>query len=207
MIVVFDVEATGLPISDNTDWSTARLVQLAWIVVSEKTNTLVKEQSYLISDDSYSSSLEALSVHHISDELRNREGIDPISAIKEFLYDCARCKLILFHSGIYDMGVIYNECLIHDINIHIIDNVRTCNTKKSDVYTSNQPGSLSEVISKVDPDYKPPNGLQPHDALYDSYLCLRLYQLSTVKPTHKVRGDIDYINKVRNGMFKTQKCS
>lgn len=202
MTVYFDIEATGLPIEDHTDWSTARLVQLAWIIVDDN-GQLVTEESYLISDDSYSSSEEALSVHHIEDSYRNEHGVDGRFVLRMFIRQCSQCNVIVFHSGIFDVGVLYNECLIRNINMTPIYHLFTYNTKKSNLYVKHSPNNLATVVSIIDPEYAPPTTSQPHDALYDTYLCKRLYELTRPRQLkYHLSGLIDYIERVRNGLFR-----
>lgn len=202
MTVYFDLEATGLPSNFDTDWSTARLVQLAWIIFDDN-GQLITEESFLISDDSYSSSEEALSIHHIEDSHRNEHGVDGHVVISMFIQQCSKCSVIVFHSGIYDVGVLYNECLIRNIDMTPILHLFTFNTKKSPLYIQHSPNNLAAVVSLIDPKYIPPTSGRPHDALYDAYLCKRLYDAS--RPKHlkyHLSGLIDYINRVRAGLFK-----
>lgn len=204
--LVFDTETTGLPAQDCTDWDTARLVQLSWIVIDSQ-DDIVAEHSYLINDTSYQSTPEALSIHHISEELRASTGFNPHLVLTDFITACSHVDVIIFHSGLFDLGVIKNECRIHHIDTSPIHTKLTINTKKSALYRSLSPITLSECISQLDPSYSPPSNLAPHDALYDTYLCKHLCELSHMQPsTFRVGNTFKYIDSVIRGERQVRLC-
>ena len=198
-ILAFDTETSGLPSPDGRCWSTARLVQLSWIVVNDA-GDVVKQGNHLINDPSYQSNEESLSCHHITEDMRTRYGIDGAVALKEFIADCSKVQLIVCHSGIFDFGVLHNECMLRKVNLRPMFNVATFNTKKSDVYISRSPTNLADCVADADPSFTPPGGLQPHDALFDTFLCMRLFQLtSNPKIQFTVLDLLKYIGQVISG--------
>lgn len=198
-ILVFDTETTGIPARDCSDWSTARLVQIAWIIVTSD-GTVTNEKSYIIKDDSYASCEGALNTHHITEERRAQEGLEPKMVLNLFITACSKVDTLLCHSGVFDIGVIYNECKIHNINMRPLMTKGLLNTKQTALYRSRYPNTLSQCITDNDPDYVVPNGLSPHDALYDTYLCYHLYQLSNIKRADReVKRSVEYIKDCING--------
>lgn len=202
-LLIFDTETTGLPSPDCKDWSTCRLVQIAWIVV-DSSGTITDEKSYIINEPSYASSEEAVSVHHITEEIRSTQGVDPVPILKQFVTICSAVSRIIFHSGIFDIGVIKNECEIYNISLLPILSIPIYNTKQSELYRAMYPTNLVECVSKNDPSYVVPHNLAPHDALYDTYLCYHLYQLSSAPQTRKVVNTLKYINDVISGKKQTK---
>lgn len=207
MILAFDTETTGLPVNDNRDWSTCRLIQLAWIIVNESSGELVKSASYLVRDPTIKSNDEALNCHHITEELREQKGIELPLILNEFILDASKCNLLVFHSGIFDLGVILNEAIIYNISLHALENLRTFNTKTTDKYLSNKPWNLVDCVKHFDPDYVPPCGLNAHDALYDTYLCYHLYEISGPEKRFRKFGDsMNYIYEIRTGKRTIRLC-
>lgn len=203
-ICVFDIETSGLPAVDGRDWSNARIVQLSWIIVDESGNVL-KQGNYIINDPSYQSNEESLSCHHITEDMRVQYGVPASHALTEFINDCSQVALIICHSGIFDFGVLNNECSLRKISLKPMFRVATYNTKTSDVYISRKPTNLADCVANADPDYVPPGGIQPHDALYDSFLCWRLYQLTpNPKISRTVLDTLQYIAQVIAGLKETR---
>lgn len=202
-ILVFDVETTGIPSIDCRDWSTARIVQIAWLKVDTR-NDVSYTESFIIKDDSYKSCDEAVAVHGITEEIRNMNGVDASKVLNIFIEAGSDVDLIVFHSGIFDIGVIKNECELRGINLSPLYDKRIFNTKRSELYMQMKPTNLVDCVAKWDPEYKPPSDLGPHDALYDTYLCFRLYQLSKTTQKRTVKSTMDYIDKVIAGTYQTR---
>lgn len=200
--LIFDTETTGVPKNSWSDWSNCRLIQLAWIVVDESFNVL-NEQNFIINDTSYSSPQDVIDIHHITEQMRLDYGVEANLALNAFIYDCSKVDVIVSHSNPFDIGVIYNECKLRNILLNGLLNKNIYDTQKTTEYISRKPTTLVQTITELDPEYKPPNGLQPHDALYDTYLCTRLFQLSNTKQNYKFKEMLKFIDKcIRNPRYK-----
>ena len=198
--LIYDTETSGMPAFDCTDWSNARLIQLSWIVVEEE--DVLKECNYLINDRTVMSNAESLSVHHIEDNYRYEHGYDATEVLNEFIDDASKVDVMVCHSGTFDIGVIRNECILRNVDMSPFLYTRIFNTKQSEVYKALYPTTLSNCIAKADPEYKPPGNMGPHDALYDTYLCWRLLQLTydNYNPRLTVYNQIIYLNDVIAGL-------
>lgn len=193
-ILVFDTETTGVPTNKWSNWSHCRLIQLAWIIVDEDYN-IINEQSYIINDPSYSSSIEAFNTHHISEERRLQEGINANQVLSTFIKAASSCNLIVTHSNPFDIGVIHNECKLRNISLRSLHHIDVYDTQLCYEYISRKPTTLSACVYALNPEFKVPHDLQPHDALYDSYLCLELYILSETEQEGTVYDKISYIER------------
>lgn len=188
MYLIFDTETTGLPRDNWYNWDNCRLIQLGWLVCDEN-YTIIKKQSYYINDMSYKSSVSAFNVHHISDEFRIINGFETKFVIKQFLCDLNNCDYLVCHSGFFDIGVILNECLIHGINVSYMNYKIVLDTKKSEYYDYKH-----NLFNTVKNNFEIENEIigNPHDALFDAYLC-RILMIHSNK--EKMSMPIDYYYK------------
>lgn len=198
--LIFDTETTGIPTRDCTNWSFARIVQIGWILVDEH-NTVTKAVSYLISDDSYNTSEEAYNVHHISDDYRNENGTAFETVIDEFIHDADESMAIVCHSGVFDIGVLHNECVVRGIDMSQIYDLPLINTKKSIEYMKNKPTTLFTCVNLLDPSFVTNIAGNAHDALYDTYLCWHLWTLSEYVPQRAIHEIVTDIEKAKAGMM------
>lgn len=183
--VVFDTETTGLPSKNHTDYSTARLIQLAWLVCEDQ--QVLSKKSYIIKDSSYKSSPEALSIHKITEENRQENGVDAKIVINRFLIDVMKVDCLIAHGMNFDLNVLIHECKIRKISLaQMISKLKVCCTKSSELY-KNKRMNLMQTVLSIDPNYVNETSLQAHDALYDSYMCKYLFEHSKKIPMISMR--------------------
>ena len=179
--IVFDTETTGVPKNNWSDWSECHLIQSAWLVVDIHFN-IISTKSFIVKNDNrFNSSEGALKVHHITDEFREKNGITFYEAISHFLNDCKKSNGIICHGALFDIGLLVKESIIYNVDISELSNITVFDTKLSDKYVG-MSLNLSDTIKKISPNFVVNvDGIKEHDALYDSYLCLRLFMESTNK--------------------------
>lgn len=175
MILIFDTETTGVPKDNYNDWSQCYLIQIGWLLIAK--NKIVKQQIYTIKSE-HKSTPESLSIHNISDEYREQNGIEFTIAYNEFISDAKKCTHIICHGANFDIGLLYHECIRHNISLDDLHNIQLYDTKYSPIYTQNKTNLFAtiDLINANIKDTLSSLNLFPHNALYDSYLCYELYK-------------------------------
>ena len=182
--LIIDTETTGVPKNDWKDWSECYAVQIAYIIV-DNDYKIIKSCNELIKDTNHPSLPEPLSIHHITEEMRNEKGI----SIYEFLYSFEQdirdfnVKNIVSHSTYFDVGLIYREAFRNNYNIAYLNRLSFYDTKLSPIYIKSRPANLSRCVELNE---LPINYVgKPHDAFYDVFLCQALYRATEPKAIMK----------------------
>lgn len=105
----FDTETTGLP-PKGGNYSThfkefPYIVEIAWQLVNEKGDTLIKE-SHIIRPDGYEIPEETSEIHGITTERAIEEGHDIKSVLRHFMVDCDLADNIVAHNIYFDTSMI-----------------------------------------------------------------------------------------------------
>jgi DNA polymerase III epsilon subunit-like protein len=117
--LIYDTETTGLPIDykahvhDVDNWP--RLVQLAWAVVDDDFKTLTSRNYIINPHGLFDIPVEASSIHGITDERANDEGIDIILPLVEFQLAQELCNVQVGHNVNFDRKVIGAEFIRADM--------------------------------------------------------------------------------------------
>lgn len=178
---IFDTETNGIPNKINyrcvrydniTGWEHCRMLSIAWLVVDYKFN-IISSFDCLIKNDDIHNTVGAESVNKISDVLRSTTGIlysEMINYLSEAIKDC---NYIVSHGTDFDFNLLISESTNYNINLDIFKNKTVLNTKQN-LWKENYKQGLSEIVSLDKKKYPVLNELEPHNALYDCYLCLEL---------------------------------
>ena len=175
-ICVLDTETTNIP--KYNSWNGCYIIQLAYIIVPKESpydeNVILQKSSIIKTPVPSSSDSEA--IHHITWERVQSEGVDCKNVLIEFARDLKEnnVEIIMTHGIEFDMGFLMKEFERNHINPNFFKAFKFYNTKNSPLYRS-QNGGLSAVAKT---SFKG----NPHDALYDCYLCLELFR-ATKKST------------------------
>ena len=108
MYLIFDTETTGLPkkwaapITDTDNWP--RCVQIAWQLHDEMGN-LLEHQDYLIQPEGYNIPYDAESVHGISTELAQQQGISLKEMLEKFNDSLSKAKFIVGQNLGFDVNI------------------------------------------------------------------------------------------------------
>jgi DNA polymerase-3 subunit alpha len=118
MYLIFDTETTGLPkkwaapITDTDNWP--RCVQIAWQLHDEMGN-LVEHQDYLIQPEGFNIPYDAESVHGISTELAQQQGIPLAEMLEKFNISLSKAKFIVGQNLGFDVNIM--GCEFHRMGI------------------------------------------------------------------------------------------
>ena len=124
----FDTETTGLPrnwnapIGDLNNWP--RLVQLAWVVY--KDGSKIGSGDYIIRPEGFYISEESSSIHGITNERAQREGISLIVALKEFYSLAKQADFLVAHNMDFDEKIIGAEFLRNNMDNILVSKKTIC---------------------------------------------------------------------------------
>ena len=104
----FNIGTSGLP--KNSDFSTARLVQLSWLISDKKdfkkkqniVNKVIKPNKFKISTGS-------INIHKITNEYAKKYGKDLSASLKVFYNDLKDCSFIVYHNIEFGLNVLLYE--------------------------------------------------------------------------------------------------
>src|SRR5690554_1734203 len=112
MYLIFDTETTGLPknfnapVSDTENWT--RCVQIAWQLHDEY-GRLMEAENHLVRPDGFNIPFEAESIHGISTELAEEQGIPIREVIQKFQDVLRQAKFIVGHNVNFDINIMGAE--------------------------------------------------------------------------------------------------
>jgi DNA polymerase III epsilon subunit-like protein len=159
MYLFFDTETTGLPknfkapVSDLDNWP--RLVQLAWQNYSaqgellESFNYIIKPEGFIISD-------EVAKIHRINQARAEKEGVELIPVLKEFVENLQKNEFAVAHNISFDENIVGSE-LIRANMANVFTTIRKICTMKGTVNICQIPGPRG---------YKWPNLTELHKYLF-----------------------------------------
>lgn len=166
-------------------------------------NTCIDVGNGLHACDNYRSSEEAIAVHHITEDVRNTQGVNCYEALCRIYCDMVQCEGIVSHSIPFDIGTLANEFGLRFINFHDMLKTKTLfDTKHSELYvkhrSENKTGNLVTTLQSMCnlnvEELGQKYGQQScsvHDALFDTILCFELFKRT--KDKNRMRrstGDI-----------------
>lgn len=130
----FDTETTGLPrnwnasVSELSNWP--RLVQIAWILCDKDGNYL-EERSYIIKPESFRIPVDASSIHGITTEHAEREGVSLQAVLIEFQDFITQADFIVAHNISFDEKIVGAEFLRKNMPNSLVFKQRICTKEKS----------------------------------------------------------------------------
>jgi len=171
--LVVDVETTGLPEkkSGKEDYSSCRLVQIAWIKFTCE-GQLQETKSFLTKTIPIPP--EITKIHKITDDDVKQNGVDVQIALNEFMTDIRNSRLIVAHNIIFDLSVIEYELELLGRN----QDIDFLETIPSRCTCFDYPLMVGEKSRKLGDRYFKCFGKYPdtqHDALADAKSCAEIF--------------------------------
>lgn len=161
-ILFFDTECNGLPrnyrasVSDTFNWP--RLIQLAWIVTDEYGNVL-KRQSHIIYPQGFTIDTTVANLTGISTARAQREGINLINALNDFMTDVANAEKLVGHNidfdrnivgcELYRLGSVYNMLMNKPHKCTMQDSTDFCAIPSNSQYGGYKWPKLEELYRKL----------------------------------------------------------
>ena len=191
-----DTETTGVPYNNYSDWSQCRLIQLGMLVKNNHQETVYENCLTVQFDGTNGTTEESYTVHGISDN--DRVNSTPSRLVcEEFINVALQCDLLISHGNAFDFGVIFRECLLHNIDISCLIGKIVVNTKQSEHYRGFHE-NLSQTVQRINPNWVYCSNYgenRAHNALYDAHLCSELYFHSHFPGMNRPMQDlIEYLN-------------
>ena len=165
MYLFFDTETTGLPIDWNAhvhevdNWP--RLIQLAWIVCDNNGNKIT-DRSHIIRPEGFEIPEQASSVHGISTEKAEKEGVSLLFALGEFKVAMELSKYLVAHNINFDKKIIGAEFIrkgIEEAYERIKEIDKICTMMSSTKYC--------EIPKPTGAGFKWPTLMELHTKLFD----------------------------------------
>ncbi len=130
----FDTETTGLPLNWRApvEWvdNWPRLVQLAWITCDD-TGKELHSKNYIIKPDGFTIPEESASVHGISQERAEQEGIALDTVLAEFKEDIEQSHYLVAHNMSFDEKIIGAEFIRMEMENIVMAKERLCTKELS----------------------------------------------------------------------------
>lgn len=191
-----DTETTGVPYNNYSDWSQCRLIQLGMLVKNNHQEIVYENCLTVQFDGTNNTTPESYNVHGISDN--DRVNSTPSRLVcEEFINVALQCDLLISHGNAFDFGVIFRECLLHNIDISCLIGKIVVNTKQSEHYRGYHE-NLSQTVQRINPNWVYCSNYgenRAHNALYDAHLCSELYFHSHFPGMNRPIQDlIEYLN-------------
>ena len=114
MILVLDTETTGFPTYKNahpfyqTYYASARMIEIAYVLIDNTTHEIVKEVSFLIKDD-HRDSIQNSHIHGITNEMTQEKGVYIDECFDELFEDLKLVDIIVAHNIEFDMKILLSE--------------------------------------------------------------------------------------------------
>ena len=112
MYLIFDTETTGLPkrwdapVSDTDNWP--RAIQIAW-QLHDSMGNLLEQKDYLIKPEGFNIPFEAESIHGISTELAEADGVLLDQVLEEFNDVLERSQFVVGQNVGFDLNIMGAE--------------------------------------------------------------------------------------------------
>lgn len=178
-IMILDTETTNVPIYENgkipnytcmKNFENSRLISISWIIADNSYN-VSSSFNYLIKDTSIKNSKIAYDINKIDDDYRNQHGETFENVYKSLIKSLNDVKFVVCHGSDFDYNIILFECLKHNLDTNIFNNVYLLNTKQNLIKREKK----DEIVGLC--DLVNGNKSKAHDALYDCELCLKLFKM------------------------------
>src|SRR6185369_3282813 len=141
MFLIFDIETTGLVkckkyniypnFRNNHEYDNARIVQIAWILLDKKYNTLDKK-NYIVRRDGFN--IPNPSFHGINNTISDIKGTRFEIIMMDFAEALNRADMIIAHNILFDYNVLINHMYRYDLQyIHsiFVNKEKFCTSQKS----------------------------------------------------------------------------
>lgn len=183
--IFLDLETIGIPKQlyrkflspeNNAAYDCARMIQMAWIVMDPQ---IVEDNNFLIKPDNFK--IENTFVHGITTERAEKDGYAIKEVLEYFLEDLKSCDLIVCHNVDFDISILQNELYRAGFSIEKLKNTRTFCTMKEATQRGKRWPKLTDLYKQYFKEDFP-----AHDALEDSYACLRCYHAMKFKEDFNV---------------------
>lgn len=190
MYLVFDIETTGLvkcekfgvypDVRNNEMYNTARIVQIAWVVIDENFK-IIEEKCYIVKRDNFS--IGNSEFHGVSNEISDIKGTRFDIVMLDFNDALNRCSTIVAHNILFDFNVLLNHLFrydLHNIYQRFINKNKFCTSyESSNVLKIQMPyvcdhykfPSLQELYKF----YFKKNFKNSHNALVDTKACMKCF--------------------------------
>ncbi len=162
MYLFFDTETTGLPknwkapVTDTDNWP--RVTQLAWQVYDQDGN-LLSERCNLIKPDGWAIPTEKFFIdHNMSTERCEREGVNLIEILEDFVNKVGDSKYLIAHNMAFDEKVIGAEMVRKKLSFKV-EPKKLCTMQESTGYCKMPPFRYGT--------YKWPTLLELHKKLFN----------------------------------------
>jgi DNA polymerase III subunit epsilon len=172
LILFFDTETTGLPknwkasVNEIDNWP--RLVQIAYIL-SNSRGKIIEKGNYIIKPNGFRIPAESTSVHRISNEKAQAEGLPVIQVLDKFKSLLKKADCLVAHNISFDEMIVGAELIRAGYTNYLTNKFKICTMKESTNYCK-IPGnygykwpSLSELYYKLFQT----NFEESHNAEYD----------------------------------------
>ena len=178
---IFDTETNGLPsklkyrcvpYTDDSGWRYCRMLSIAWLIVDENLKVLSSYYT-LIKNENIENSVSSQVINKIDDRYRNETGIYFNDMMTRLFEDVAECSYIVSHGTDFDFNLLISECIKYEVNTEPLKNKIILNTKQN-LWKENYKLGLADIVKIDSKTYPEISTLEPHNALYDCYLCLEL---------------------------------
>lgn len=158
MYLFFDTETNGLPknwkapVSDLLNWP--RLVQIAWILF-DKTGNEIERNDHIVKPNGFTIPNQASSVHGITTERANLEGVNLQLVLNEFDEQISKATYLVAHNMAFDEKIVGAEFLRNGMNNSIIPKRKICTMEGTTDYVAipgyygNKWPKLSELHQKL----------------------------------------------------------
>jgi DNA polymerase III epsilon subunit-like protein len=116
-LLVFDTETSGLPksrfISPDTLDKWPHIVQFSYIIFDTETNELIEIKNNVVKiPESFIISPESINIHHITNEISSKIGLEIEDIIEEFFYYFMNsCDKLIGHNISFDINMLKVELL------------------------------------------------------------------------------------------------
>ena len=114
---IFDIETTGLPICrgwnsyyspNNLEYyDCARIVEIAWMKIIN--GKIITEQTFLVKPDNFLIPPSATSIHGISQDMVEEQGIVWTELVKRLLKDIKDIDIMVGHNILFDYNILLSE--------------------------------------------------------------------------------------------------
>lgn len=207
-IVVLDVETTGLPKNydakpeDLSNWPF--VVQFSWAIFDIHGN-LIKLKTHIIKPRIPIPEV-VVKIHHISTEIANTKGIDPVKAFAEFISDIKSARTVVAHNIDFDLPILEAEFLRNGFAKQFEGKDKICTMKSSTTYCNipkyNGRGSkypkLTELFGVLFANNYNVSIAEAHDAENDTLMTAKCFFRLKERIELKVtKGKINFKSEIK----------
>ena len=188
--MVLDTETSGLPTRSGSSfcgpptqtslYDSARLIELAYILIDSKTKEEIRRESFLVKP---TFPITNSHIHGITQELAERDGVDLSVVFEALRTDMALCSRLVAHNAEFDTHILRSECYRakEGALAALIESKQTRCTMKMGTIGRRKWPKLTELHARLLPSTGDTPIVQTHRALADTELCLACYRILTTE--------------------------